>query len=123
MTVSTNTALNDLDPVKTSATGLSASMLYSDLTDASDHLPTVADYTVSLPTPVITGVSMAGNNLSLNVSNGITNAVYTVFAAPSLGSSWTPVATNVPTTGNFTLILTNAVTASTAQQFYLLQPR
>ena len=123
VTASGNTALNDLDPVKTNATGLNASILYTDLTDASDHLPIVADYTIPLPAPAITGVNLAGNNLSLTVTNGITNAVYTVFAAPSLTSGWTPVATDVPTTGNFTLILTNAVTAGTPQQFYLLQPR
>lgn len=120
---SANTALNDLDSVKTSVTGLTASVLLLDLTGASDHLPTVADYTIPLPTPVITSISMSGNNLSLNVANGITNAVYTVLAATSLTSGWTPVATNVPSTGNFTVTLTNAVTANAPQQFYLLQPR
>jgi hypothetical protein len=44
-----NTALNDLDPVKTNATGLSAAVLLEDLTGASDHLPIVADYTVLVP--------------------------------------------------------------------------
>jgi uncharacterized repeat protein (TIGR03803 family) len=43
-----NTALNDLDPVKTNATGLSAAVLLEDLTGASDHLPIVADYTISV---------------------------------------------------------------------------
>ncbi|HXB59244.1 MAG TPA: hypothetical protein VNU95_06750 [Candidatus Acidoferrales bacterium] len=118
-----NTALNDLDLAKANATGLNAAVLLQDLTGASDHLPIVADYTIPLPRPAITRVSVAGNNLSLNVTNGIANAVYTVLAAPGLTSSWTPVATNVPTTGNFTLTLTNAITGSTPQQFYLLQTR
>jgi PKD repeat protein len=45
----TNTALNDLDPVLTNLTGLSAAVLLEDLTGASDHLPVVADYTIPVP--------------------------------------------------------------------------
>jgi hypothetical protein len=44
-----NTALNDLDPNLTKATGLTAAVLLEDLTGASDHLPIVADYTVLVP--------------------------------------------------------------------------
>jgi hypothetical protein len=121
--ISANTALSDLDPAKTNATGLNAAQLLEDLTGASDHLPVVADYTIPLPAPVIASVSLAGNNLSLSVTNGITNAVYTVLAASGLTSGWTPVATNVPATGNFTIIVTNAVAPGAPQQFYLLQTR
>jgi endonuclease/exonuclease/phosphatase family metal-dependent hydrolase len=45
---STNTALNDLDPVLTNLTGLSAAVLLEDLTGASDHLPVVADYIIPI---------------------------------------------------------------------------
>jgi PKD repeat protein len=46
-----NTALNDLDPTLTNLTGLSAAVLYQDLTTTTDHLPIVADYTFNtLPT-------------------------------------------------------------------------
>ncbi len=43
-----NTALNDLDPALTNHTGLTAAVLLEDLTGASDHLPTVADYTIPI---------------------------------------------------------------------------
>ncbi|HUI08212.1 MAG TPA: PKD domain-containing protein [Verrucomicrobiae bacterium] len=46
VTVSTNTALNDLDPGLTNLLKLSATQLEQDLTTASDHLPVVADYTI-----------------------------------------------------------------------------
>ncbi|HUJ11494.1 MAG TPA: PKD domain-containing protein [Verrucomicrobiae bacterium] len=48
--LSGNTALNDLDPVKTNATGLTAAVLLHDLTTATDHLPVVADYMLILGT-------------------------------------------------------------------------
>jgi PKD repeat protein len=76
-----NTALNDLDPVKTNATGLSASQLYLDLTDASDHLPVVADYTISIPAPApvadftasptngVAPLTVSFSNLSTNATN------------------------------------------------------
>jgi hypothetical protein len=119
-----NTALNDLDPVKTSATGLTAAVLLQDLTGASDHLPVVADYTVPLPTPVIASINPAGTNLVFNVADGITSAVYTVLMATNLTVTpliWTPVATNVSTGTNFSLLLTNSFNIAAPQQFYLLE--
>jgi PKD repeat protein len=44
-----NTALNDLDPTLVSLYNLTASALLEDLTGASDHLPTVADYRIPIP--------------------------------------------------------------------------
>jgi hypothetical protein len=129
--VTTSSALSDLDAVKVNITGLTATMLLTDLTDASDHLPIVADYTISLsappppapppPAPVISSVSLNGNDLSLNVANAVTNAVYTVLASPGLTSGWTPVATNVAPGSNFSLTLTNAFNNTSPQQFYLLE--
>ena len=112
-----------LDTAKTSVTGLTASMVGEDLTDASDHLPIVADYTIPLPAPVITSVSLAGSSLSLNIANGITNGIYTVLTAPTLTSAWTAIATNVLSAGNSTITVPNAVSPGATQQFYLLQPR
>ena len=43
-----DTALTNLAP----GAPISASALYQDLTNASDHLPVVADYTIPLPSPV-----------------------------------------------------------------------
>ncbi len=121
-----NTALNDLDPVKTNATGLNAAVLLTDLTDASDHLPVVADYTIPVPSPYITGLNLAGTNLVLTVTNGITNVVYTLLMTTNLmlpPSSWIPVTTNVSTGGNFTLTATNiSNTAGPAGYFRLQMP-
>ena len=122
--VSTNTALNDLDTVKTNATGLNASALLQDLTSASDHLPVVADYTIPIPAPVVTSISVAGNNLMFNVASSITNAVYTVLATTNIlfaPSSWLPVATNTSTGANFTITATNAFNSASRARFYLLQ--
>jgi hypothetical protein len=85
-----NTALNDLDPVKASATGLSAAVLLEDLTGASDHLPVVADYTFSLPAPTLFGSS--------NVNFGVAN----------VGASVTNTIT-ITNLGSGSLVLSNAV--------------
>jgi PKD repeat protein len=45
-----NTALNDLDPVLTNLYKLGATQIYIDLTNATDHLPIVADYTIPIGT-------------------------------------------------------------------------
>ncbi len=42
-------ALNDLDPVLTNRFNLPATTLYVDLTNTTDHLPVVADYTIPVP--------------------------------------------------------------------------
>jgi hypothetical protein len=46
VTANGNTALNDLDPVLTNRFNLPATTLYLDLTNTTDHLPVVADYTI-----------------------------------------------------------------------------
>jgi len=45
-----NTALNDLDPTLTNLYKLSAGQTYTNLIHATDHLPTVADYTIPIST-------------------------------------------------------------------------
>ncbi|MGD0058776.1 MAG: putative Ig domain-containing protein [Verrucomicrobiia bacterium] len=57
-----NTALSDLDTNLTKVTGLSAAVLLEDLTGASDHLPTVADYTIPIPLSVTAPVASFTNN-------------------------------------------------------------
>lgn len=118
-----NTALNnDLAP----GSSLSASQLYLDLTNASDHLPVVADYTVPLPVPFIAGISTDGTNLFLNVANAVTNGVCTVMASSDLTVSpadWTPLATIVAGSSGFTLTVSNAVNSATPEQFYILQEK
>jgi hypothetical protein len=102
---------------------ISAAQLYLDLTNASDHLPVVADYTVPLPVPVITGVSLAGANLVLNLANCATGAVCTVLSSTNAAlplAGWTPLATNTAPAAAFTLTATNAVNPAATGQFCLL---
>jgi Endonuclease/Exonuclease/phosphatase family len=120
---SSNTALNNnLAPNST----ISASQLYLDITDASDHLPVVADYTILLPTPLITGVRLEGANLVLAVANGITNGVFTVLTSTNMTlplTNWTALTTNVANSDSFTITATNAVNQIAPMQFYMLQER
>lgn len=78
-----------------------------------------------LPQPGLGGVSLSGDNLAFTVSNAIPGTVYRVLATTNLAlplNQWTPAATNISSaTGNFTITLTNAVTANVRSQFYILQ--
>jgi len=115
----TNTALNNRLAV---GAPISAAQLYLDLTNASDHLPVVADYTLPLPAPVILVASAAGTNLTLKIANGISNEVYSVLMStnPAL-ASWTVAATNVTASyGTFLLTLTNAVSPAVPGRYYRL---
>jgi hypothetical protein len=119
-----NTALNDLDTVKTNATGLTASSVLLDLTDASDHLPIVSDYTIPIPAPVIASIGLTGNNVAFNVADGMTNGIYTVLMTTNIllpPSKWVPVATNTSPGGNFTITVANSFNIASPTCFYLLQ--
>ena len=106
---------------------ISAAQLYLDLTNASDHLPVVADYTIPLPAPVISSFSLAGTNLIFNVANCTTGGVFTVLTSADISlppANWTALAiTNIATGGSFTLTATNAVNPAVPGQFYLLQEK
>ncbi len=120
-----NTALNN-NLATNGPVFINNTTLYHDLTNASDHLPVVADYTVPMPAPVIAGVNPAGPNLIFNISSGITGAVYTVLSTTNLllpTTNWTPIATNVSPGVNFTLTATNAFDSTALASFYLLQTR
>jgi hypothetical protein len=115
-----NTALTNLVPGAT----ISAAQLLFDLTDASDHLPVVADYTIPIPAPRITSVNRAGSNLILTATNGITNGVYTVLMSTNIGAAftnWNAVATNIASSGTFTLTATNGVDVTAPQRFFILR--
>ena len=119
----TDTALNQ-DLVTNGPVFISASQLYLDLTDASDHLPVVADYTIPLPVPLITGISTDGTNLFFNVANGITNGVFVVLTSTNLAlpfANWTAITTDVANSDSFTLTASNAVNQTVPMQFYILQ--
>jgi hypothetical protein len=105
---------------------INAAQLYVDLTGASDHLPVVGDYTIPVPAPVISSFSLAGTNLVLSVTNGITNAVYTVLMSTNIATAltnWTAVASNTAIGGNFTFTATNAVNPTASRRFFLLQTK
>ena len=98
--------------------------LLADLASASDHLPVVADYTIPVPAPRITGFSFAGTNLTLTATNGITNAVYAVLMHTNLAApftNWTALASYTATSGVFTFTATNAVDKTAPQRFFLLK--
>jgi len=119
-----NTALNNSQLVTNGPVFLSASQIYLDLTDASDHLPVVVDYTIPMPAPGISGFSLAGNNLTLSVTNGITNEVYALLMQTNMAAplkSWTVLATNTASGGVFTFTATNVVDASALDRFYILK--
>jgi hypothetical protein len=120
-----NTALNN----RLATNGpvfIPAGQLYLDLTNASDHLPVVADYTIPMPVPRISSFSLAGTNLTLTVTNGITNTLYTVLMSTNLSvpvTNWTALATGTATGGSFTLTATNAVNPAAPGRFYILQEK
>jgi len=123
---STNTALNNR-LVTNAPVFISATQLYRDLTNASDHLPIVADYTIPVPAPLFTGVSIAaGTNLVVAVANSATGGVYLVLMSTNLSlplTNWTVLATNVAGGNSFILTATNAVNAAALQRFFLLQTK
>jgi len=126
--VSTNgdTALNN-DLVTNGPVFISAYQNYVDLTGASDHLPVVADYTIPMPAPTVSTLSLAGTNLVFNVANSITGGVFTVLMSTNITlpvTNWTPVLTNiVGSSGNVSITATNVVLPLVPGQFFLLQEK
>ena len=105
---------------------ITAAQLYKDITNASDHLPVVADYTIPVPAPLFTGVSIAGTNLVVTVTNSATGGVYLVLMSTNLSlplTNWTILATNVASGNSFIFTATNAVNPAATNRFYLLQQR
>jgi PKD repeat protein len=75
--------------------------------------------------PFITGINLSGNNLIINGSNGVSGQTYYVLTTTNLtfpGNLWVPVATNVlGGDGNFSLTVSNVVSATIPQSFFRLQ--
>jgi hypothetical protein len=119
-----NTSLNtNLTVVNTN---LNAANLYLDLTDASDHLPVVADYTIPILSPLISSIGLDGTNLVLNVANSITGGVFTVLMSTNISlplTNWIALATNTAISGNFMLTATNAVNLAAPNSFFILQEK
>jgi hypothetical protein len=111
VTAGTNTALAGNLPA---GAPLSAAMIYRDLTNASDHLPVVADYTIPVSVPPVTlGASLqsASNGFNFALSNADGSAVtsgqesrMSFYATTNLAlrlSNWTALST--------TILLTNGI--------------
>ena len=73
--------------------------------------------------PVITGISLSGNDLVFAGSGGVANASFYLLSSTNLltsSTNWTPVLTNqFNSSGNF--IFTNTLNPSSPQLFYQLQ--
>ena len=71
------------------------------------------------------GLSFLGANLMIYGNNGQSGRTYKTLMSTNLTlplSQWTPVATSLlPASGNFTIIVTNAVNRTIRQHFYCLQ--
>jgi endonuclease/exonuclease/phosphatase family metal-dependent hydrolase len=103
-----------------------AAQLFLDLTNASDHLPVVADYTVPLPAPAISGASLDGSKLVVALANCATNGGLTLLMGPSLGtplSNWTTIATATATNGSVTITATNVWNATNRAGFFILREK
>lgn len=80
----------------------------------------------AVPRPGIITINLAGTDVVLSATNGATGGTYHVLSTTNVAlplSQWTPVATNVlNASGNFSITVTNAVTADgPSQQFFILQ--
>lgn len=75
--------------------------------------------------PLISKVNIFGTNLTLSAIEGMENESCTVLTSPSLSlplNLWTPLATNLLTSGgNFTITVTNALSPGSSQGFYTFQ--
>lgn len=75
--------------------------------------------------PLIASVTISGANLTLDAIQGMENESCTVLTSSSLSlplNLWTPLVTNVLTSGgNFSITVTNALSPGTSQGFYTLQ--
>lgn len=105
---------------------ISAAQLLLDLTDASDHLPVVADYALPLPTPIISNVDLGGSNLTVTLANCATNGVLTLLVGTNLALpliNWTAAATTTASGGTIAFTATNAVNPANPSGFFIIQEK
>jgi hypothetical protein len=86
----------------------------------------VIGYTlVPLPTPLITSTTFSGTQLTLAGTNAVAVNNYIVLASASITtprSQWLPLSTNfLDTTGPFTFVVPNALSAANPVRFFSLQ--
>jgi endonuclease/exonuclease/phosphatase family metal-dependent hydrolase len=130
--VTSSTALNN--DLNTNGVGLAASQLYTDLSTASDHLPTVADYTIPIGSgtaPSITSFSPTSGPVGTNVVitgtafTGATAVKFNGTAATSFTvNSDTQITATVPTgatTGPISVTTANG-TGTSSTSFTVTAP-
>jgi len=77
---------------------------------------------VALTSPVIASLQISGANLFISGGGGTASWPYVVLVTTNFPGNWTPVTTNAfDTSGNFSITLTNAISAGSSQSFYRLQ--
>jgi len=82
-------------------------------------------FTLILPQPGITGISVSGANLVVNGFNGVSGATCYVLMSADLTlplTQWLPVTTNILNgNGDFTITATNAVDPNAPQRYFILE--
>jgi hypothetical protein len=116
-----DTALNDLAP----GSPVPASALYRDLTNASDHLSVVADYTLPAP-PLLLTIASGTNQASwknLIFSPLLPEHAYTVQVSTNLASGlWVPLTNSaLPSTTNGSQVTITDTNAIAPQEFYRIE--
>jgi hypothetical protein len=79
----------------------------------------------AVPLPGITSVTFSGTDVVLSATNGTAGETCVIFSSTNLlapAAQWTPVTTNVlSANGPFAVTATNALSNTSAQQFFILQ--
>ena len=77
---------------------------------------------VALTSPTVASFQISGADLLISGGGGTANWPYLVLMTTNLPGDWAPVATNwFDASGNFSITLTNAISAGLGQSFYKLQ--
>lgn len=74
--------------------------------------------------PNLAGIQLADTNLVINGFNGVQGENCVTLASPDPAlplADWFPLATNVLTSGNFSITVTNAIDPSAPRRFYILK--
>ena len=113
----TDTALNnDL----ASGAPISAAQLYLDLTNASDHLPVVADYTIpiTVPAPVFQSVTATGGMVTFTWSAVVSVGYQLQYSTNLVQGTWSNLVSAVTAT-NAVMSAADAI-GPDPQRFYRL---
>jgi len=110
------------------ATVASSSIDTSPANNGATNITAVTSVIIPGVPPYIGSFSLAGGNVVINGTNGVTGGTYYLLGTTNIAKplvQWTPVATNVVNTNGasnngFSFTGTNVVTPGVGQQFYIL---